>query len=334
MRLQNPALGALDRLSFKRTLLHRRGGEKPFDLHRRAVVRRCEGIRSGASVKPLELERLATGCGSSIEIPDYMGGGRPHLVLHTLFCVCDSLSPHVTRRTGAELHALPGRSYEVASDIPDPAASEVAPDAPDQRMVNLFGIGTHRRRTDPEIPVEMLRNRCKLRHQTATAGFAFAGGEKIDMLNRPQHAGLQQCDSLPVALVRIVLRSHLRDDTGLLRGLTEECRFLHGLGHRLLQEHMLAALHRRRSHGDMVVIRRTHQHGINLIPFRLIHLTPIAVESGLGEFGFRLREVFRIHIAESRHLDHLVCADRIDVRPGAVAATNGHMAKKPVRAAH
>ena len=200
-------------------------------------------------------------------------------------------------------------------------------------MVHPFGVRALSGATEPEVPFQRLRNWRGLRQEAAPARDSLSRRVEVHALHWPERFRAQHLDDLAVRCVGVVLRAHLRDDAGLGRDVAEKLRLDHRLRHRLLEVDVLTRLHRCRSHGDMVVVRRPDADGVAGIKLLFVHLAPVAVESRLRELGLRLREELRVYIAKRRHLDGRMGAEFVDVAPGAVAAADGEMAHARIRAA-
>ena len=102
-------------------------------------------------------------------------------------------------------------------------------------------------------------------------GVDFADGPVADPLEQ-QAAGLEG----------VPLVAHLCDDVLLLGGFGHLTALIHRVGQRLLAVYMLAVLHRGDGCDRVIVVRRAHHHGVDLLVHRVKHLTKVVKLLRLG----------------------------------------------------
>ena len=95
-------------------------------------------------------------------------------------------------------------------------------------------------------------------------------------------AGAQRLDRPARALVRVPLRAHLRDDSGLARDARHLARFEDAVGQRLLAIDVLAPPHGRDGDNRVVVIGRRHEDRVE-VPLAIQEPPPVAESCGVRE---------------------------------------------------
>ena len=334
MGLEDPAVAALDGLALVRALLGGRLLEEALDLGGRTELRGRQVVRLAAAVEPLPFERLAARGRHAGELPDDVRGRGPDYVLHVVLGVRLRLGDNGERRGLPERHAFPDGGHEVATDVADPAGAEIAPHAPDERVVDFGRIRADRRRAEPEIPVQVRGRGHRRRQVAATPGEALARGEEICALHRTERARAQQLDRLSVRHERRVLRAHLRDDSVSHGEVAQERRLGVALAERFLEVDVLTLTHRGGGDDRVVVVGDGDVHRVDGVAFILEQLAPVAVEVRLGELLPHAVEVLCVNVAERRHLDLRMSAEALDVATGHVGGADAGVAQQAVGAAH
>ena len=127
------------------------------------------------------------------------------------------------------------------------------------------------------------------------------------------------------------LRAELRDGLLLVRQLLDLSAVFQLVAERLLGVDVLAARegveHDRRMH----VIRRGDVHGIDLVPFLLEHLLPVAVDARIGEALVRGGQIGGIDVAERGDVRPLMRGDVVEVGPRHVRRADTRMGEPRIR---
>ena len=138
----------------------------------------------------------------------------------------------------------------------------------------------------------------------------------MDLADRAQRPRPDRLANQPGLLAGLPEVAHLRADLGLGGRAADHAGFVDRVGQRLLAVHVLAHLEGHHRHRRVDVVRRGHDHGVDVLA-GLQHLAIIGIERGLGE---RLGVVLQgplVRIAEGD--DVMAAADAADVA-GAHAA--------------
>ena len=150
-------------------------------------------------------------------------------------------------------------------------------------MVDLFGVRTHWRRAEPQVPRERLRRRDTLRRtrtdQPVTLSTCTVGSE-VHLLHGTYCPCAEETDTKAVTAACGVLRTELRDYVAALRLQSHLTALGNVVAERLLAIHVLAAPHGGERDDCVLVVRNGDIDGIDVL--LLQHLAPVRVCTGLG----------------------------------------------------
>ena len=210
------------------------------------------------------------------------------------------------RHRAAKLHAQPYWREQVAAHVAQPAGPEVAPHAPDERVVMARHIRPVRGGRKPALPVEGVRHGRGLERPLALQQLRVVSGigEEPHFLNRAYAAAPQHLGRVAVALPRRNLRAELRHDAGRRGKRLETAAFLERAAKRLLGVKVQLAAHHLAHYLAMRMVRRGDEDGIQV--FLVEHFAPVLVEARLRELAAERFEHRKVDVAERGHLDPLV----------------------------
>ena len=206
-----------------------------------------------------------------------------------------------------------GDVQDVAAPVAGLARSEVPPEAP---VVGRIGgaVGTCPGGSEPEIPLEMFRNRRgalrQARHSSASSypGVTLtdlADGLFLDELNNPVDVS-----------DRVTLDAELGGDLLFAGKVGHDSYLLNRMSHRFFAVEMLAKLQCRNGGVEVGMVRGADGDRVDVLGHRIEHLAEIVELFRLGKLGVGVPGSAVIDIAES---DDVLIAQRVQVGPSASA---------------
>ena len=241
-----------------------------------AVLQLLRARRQQAAVVPVQPDRRHVAAGREFVVHDR--GQRERLLEYR-----GRAGVHALR--GAELQGGEDRRQVVNAHVAEAAGAEVPPAAPTERGVGRM-IGPPRRRAEPQVPVQRRGHGRRVLGPLDALGppqrhlAAMRGAVRPDV-HLPHGADGAVPDPFvdqPVALERHALVAHLRGDLGLARRLGHGAGLVHRAGQRLLAIDVLAHLDGRHRHDGVGVVRRAHDHGVDVL-LLVQHLAEVLVAS-------------------------------------------------------
>jgi hypothetical protein len=166
-------------------------------------------------------------------------------------------------------------------------------------------------RSEPEVPVEVARRFPRRRQVARLRHLAVAPGARL--LQLPDRAVQNQFPHPVEILVLVPLGAQLgRDLVPVLEVIgADDARFLDAVGERFLAVHVMAAVDRPVGHERMHVVRRAHDHRVDVLLVERV--PPVDVSLRPGELPRRLRQALLVDVAER---DDVLVLDRLVMRQG------------------
>ncbi len=195
----------------------------------------------------------------------------------------------------------------MTAEIGEAAVAEVEPVAPLVGVVNVFLVRTHRRRPNPQVPVEIGGNR--ILPLGASFGSFDANAPDIHLGDFPQRARLDNFDAPPQRFAGAPLVPHLRHHLAAADQLAQRPGLSHAVRQRLLAINILARPDERPAQRRMPMVRRGNQHRIEtrrlLQQFPVVFICLDVLGAGVGPVPFLpgLFDHRRIRIAERHEID-------------------------------
>ena len=156
-------------------------------------------------------------------------------------------------------------------------------------------IGPHRRRPDPQVPVQPLRHRGRLL-RPARRTFDPLVHPNVGFPHRPDRPRSDQLDHAAVVVGGVDLRAHLGRHLHLLGRFPHHAGLVDRVGQRLLAIDVLAPLHGRDAGQGVGVLGGADGHRVDVLLVE--HLAPVGVGLGLGMPLGGLGQVVVIHVAQ------------------------------------
>ena len=202
----------------------------------------------------------------------------------------------------AELERAERHVDGVAGHVAQGAGAEIIPAAPLERVIDVLLEGPLAGRAEPEIPVQVRRDRVLPARAVQALGPDRAVGPDMQFERFADHARLDDFDGAAQAALGAALVAHLRRQVLLFGQLPHHARLADGLDQRLLAEAVFAHLHRPDRRHAVVMVRRGNGHRIDVLAHFIQHLAVIAVLLGWGNFSANclafLPSVLLVHVAD------------------------------------
>src|SRR5260370_4839842 len=152
----------------------------------------------------------------------------------------------------------------VGTHVAESAATEIAPNAPDERQVRVVER-TLRRRAEPEVPIETFGDGFGLLWAFDALRPVRTAGPVGDFAHRADGTVPNPFAEQASGLGGLVANGNLSGDAGFTRDFGEAARFIDGVGQRLLAEDVFALLHRRSGDGGMKMVRGADNDGVEIV---------------------------------------------------------------------
>src|SRR5256884_1032937 len=199
---------------------------------------------------------------------------NPHPTTTTSFFFLNNPAP-------TEISPLPLHDALPTSHVAECARAETPPAAPFERMIRRM-IRPHRRRADPQVPVNVFGDGRRVGGAFDALRPDWAVRPGVHFAYRADHVGLNPFDGGAERIAGVAAVAHLRGDLVFARGAGELARFVEVVRERLLAVNMLAELDGGHRGDGVVVVGNGHHHSVN-VPL-LKHFSEVA---GLLRAGMR-----------------------------------------------
>ncbi len=186
-------------------------------------------------------------------------------------------------------------------------------------------IGSPFRRAQPEVPVQVLRNRLtafRCGHPLRPPGPLGRAGTVAPDMNFLDGADRAVVDVFPIepqAVAGVALVAHLRDDAGLFGNLGHAPRLENRMGHGLFAINVLAHLHGHDRRRRVDVVGGADDHRINVLVLLLEHLAKVPVDLGLRMLLDGRSGPVQVHVAQGHDI---LTRDALDITAAATANAN------------
>ena len=204
-------------------------------------------------------------------------------------------------RRVAEVQAHVGHVERVAGHVAQRAGAERPPAAPLERVIGRV-IGPHFRRADELWPVHGLGHFGRVGGPVGPLRPDRAVGPDVNFLDLAQRAGLQNRGRFAEVVVGGALVAHLRGEVLLGGQLPQHAGFVQRLGHRLLDEGVLAHPHAHRSGDGVGVVGRADGHGVDALAHLVEHLAEVEILLRVGPALARGVEAGLVDVADRDHV--------------------------------
>src|SRR6266446_6901879 len=152
----------------------------------------------------------------------------------------------------------------MAAKVGQRPAAEIPLFVPARALVDVVGmVRTLRRRPQPQVPVQVIRNRDGLFGPIAVT--PNPRRPDVNFADRPNGTGLDAFDHAPAVPVSVRLGTHLSSDLCLVSFASQEASFPNGMGKRLFAIDMLFQFECGQNGKSVSMVWGAHHHGVDVL---------------------------------------------------------------------